>query len=111
MKCEYNILLVKEYITINFNANFNFLKSYYTIIVRIIMTEKLPKADHDIERERLQNQLADIDISITTRDHDTFKHNTIQLYEAIKKNCEHRGAVYINEVRTLASIKYKIYVP
>jgi hypothetical protein len=57
------------------------------------------------------NQLADIDISITTRDFDTFKTNALLLYEAIKKNCEHRGDVYIKEIKTLASIKYKIFGP
>jgi hypothetical protein len=57
------------------------------------------------------NQLADVDISITTRDHETFKRNVLQLYEAIKKNCAYRGEVYIKEVRTLASIKYKLYGP
>lgn len=55
------------------------------------------------------NQLADIDISITTRNHDTFKTNALALYEAIKANCSHRGAVHIKEVKTIASVKYKIY--
>ena len=57
------------------------------------------------------NQLADIDISITSRDFDTFKKNALELYEAIKKNCEHRGDVYIKEVKTLSQIKYKIFGP
>jgi hypothetical protein len=57
------------------------------------------------------NQLADIDISITTRDFDTFKKNALFLYNAIKANCEHRGEVYIKEIKTLASIKFKIYGP
>lgn len=57
------------------------------------------------------NQLADIDISITTRNHDIFKANALILYEAIKANCSHRGAVHIKEIRTIASVKYKIYGP
>ncbi len=57
------------------------------------------------------NQLADIDISITTRDTEVFKERAIKLYETIKKNCEHRGAVYIKEVKTISSMKYKIYGP
>lgn len=57
------------------------------------------------------NQLADIDISISTKDFDTFKKNTLQLYDAIVKNCSHRGPVYIKEVKTLATVKYKVYGP
>lgn len=70
----------------------------------------------DVENKSIKptveyNQLADIDISITTRDFDTFKKNALFLYEAIKKNCSHRGDVYIKEIKTLASIKYKIFGP
>ncbi len=57
------------------------------------------------------NQLADIDISITTRDVTVFKERALSLYDAIRKNCEHRGPVYIKEVKTIASIKYKVYGP
>ncbi len=57
------------------------------------------------------NQLADIDISITTRDQSVFKERALQLYEVIRKNCQHRGAVHIKEVKTIASVKYKIYGP
>jgi hypothetical protein len=57
------------------------------------------------------NQLADIDISITARDFDVFKNNTILLYDQIKDNCAHRGDVYIKEIKTLSSVKFKIYGP
>ena len=50
-----------------------------------------------------------IDISIITRSHDKFKENALALYEAIKANCIHRGPVHIKEIKTIASIKYKIY--
>lgn len=57
------------------------------------------------------NQLADIDLSITTMDLDTFIQRVTWLYEKIKQNCQHRGNVYIKEVHTIASIKYTIYGP
>lgn len=57
------------------------------------------------------NQLADIDISITTRDLETFKTRALSLYKTICDNCNHRGPVHIKEIKTLASIKYKVYGP
>ena len=57
------------------------------------------------------NQLADIDISITTSNVSVFKERALALYETIRKNCEHRGAVHIKEIKTIASIKYKVYGP
>jgi hypothetical protein len=57
------------------------------------------------------NQLADIDISITTLDMNLFKENALKLYNAICANCNHRGPVHIKEIKTLASTKYKIYGP
>ncbi len=71
---------------------------------------------NETERKPIQptvdyNQLADIDISITCRDFETFTTNALSLYEQIKDNCSHRGPVYIKEVRTLNAVKYKIYGP
>jgi hypothetical protein len=57
------------------------------------------------------NQLADIDISITTKDLHVFKERALRLYDVVRKNCEHRGPVHIKEITTIASIKYKIYGP
>ena len=57
------------------------------------------------------NQLADIDISITTNDVKVFKERALALYEVIKNNCAHRGLVHIKEVKTIASLKYKVYGP
>lgn len=57
------------------------------------------------------NQLADIDISITTKDYELFKKRALELYDKIVQNCKHRGDVYIKEIKTLASVKYKIYGP
>ncbi len=57
------------------------------------------------------NQLSDIDISITVLDRNQFKDKALKLYEAICKNCNHRGPVHIKEIRTLGSTKYKIYGP
>jgi hypothetical protein len=71
--------------------------------------------DADIENKSIKkvdyNQLADIDISITTRDYDVFKKNALALYEAICRNCSHRGLIHIKQITTIASIKYKIYGP
>lgn len=57
------------------------------------------------------NQLADIDVSITTTDPMVFKKRVELLYKAIKNNCQHRGPIYIKEIKTIASTKYKIYGP
>jgi hypothetical protein len=55
------------------------------------------------------NQIADIDISITTTSKDTFKKHVFEIYSLIKKNS--KGHVYINEILTQASVKYKIFGP
>ena len=57
------------------------------------------------------NQLADIDISITTKCIETFKERVYILYNKIVENCKHRGPIYITCIKTIASIKYKIYGP
>jgi hypothetical protein len=74
----------------------------------------LLKSESENKTQRIgvdYNQLADIDISITTRDQETFKTRALALYAAICANCNHRGPVHIKEIKTLASIKYKIYGP
>jgi hypothetical protein len=86
------------------------------IITETILSESklLPKEETEnksYKRSIDYNQLADIDISITTRDLDIFKERALILYKAICQNCNHRGPVHIKEVITLASIKYKIYGP
>lgn len=55
------------------------------------------------------NQLADIDISITTKNLETYKANVMIIYEKIKSNCKHRGDVHIQEIKTITQFKYKIY--
>ena len=55
--------------------------------------------------------MADIDISITSAGFEEFKKNVLILFDGVKKNCEHRGEVYYEEVKTIASIKYKFYGP
>lgn len=57
------------------------------------------------------NQLADIDCSITTESHEEFKRRAIQLYQHIRRAAQSRGLVYITEIRTISSIKYKIHGP
>ena len=73
------------------------------------------KLDIDCDSNKTQkvayNQLADIDISITTKNIAIFYDRVKHLYEQIKKNCEHRGPVYIKKLTTMSSIKYKIYGP
>lgn len=73
-------------------------------------TGNLPREDKSKPRIEY-NQLADIDLSITTRDTNTFQTNAMILFEKIKENCKHRGEVYIQEVKTIASIKYKVFGP
>jgi hypothetical protein len=71
-----------------------------------------PEEEHKHKRPVIgNNQLSDIDISITARNFDIFKVNALKLYEQIKANCEHRGDVYIKEIKTLSSVKFKIYGP
>jgi hypothetical protein len=55
------------------------------------------------------NQLSDIDISITARSANTFKTNALSLFYQIKANCAHRGEIFIKEIKTITSTKFKIY--
>jgi hypothetical protein len=57
------------------------------------------------------NQLTDIDISITTKRFDLFKKRVQLIYEAVKKNCESRGPVYLAINRRIASTAFKMYGP
>jgi hypothetical protein len=57
------------------------------------------------------NSMADIDISITTRDITVFKTRALELCGKIIENCKHRGAVYVKEVKTIASFKFQLYGP
>lgn len=57
------------------------------------------------------NQLADIDISITVSSYVEFENSAMELFKGVKKNCEHRGPVYYEVVKTIASTKYKFYGP
>ena len=57
------------------------------------------------------NSLADIDISITSLSQEEFKEKVYIIYNQIKKNAAHRGAVYIVEIKTIASIKYNLSGP
>ena len=61
--------------------------------------------------EYAYNQLSDIDISVTTTNFETFKDNVVELYKIIVENSKHRGEVYINEIKTPSSTKYKIFGP
>jgi hypothetical protein len=62
----------------------------------------------DTEAPKVSADLSDIDLSITG-DIETFIKNTIIIYDAIVKNC--KGEVYIEEVTTHSSFKFKIYGP
>lgn len=73
--------------------------------------KKNDTSDHKRNRKVEYNQLADIDISITAPSHDVFKVNAQKLYNAVKANCQHRGPVYMTEIETISSIKYKLYGP
>lgn len=83
--------------------------------VPLLSTNKvLREEDSENKTQRVgvdYNQLADVDISITTRDQETFKTRALELYNTICKNCNHRGPVHIKEIKTLASVKYKVYGP
>jgi hypothetical protein len=99
----------------------------------ILPSDRLPRVDHSIKESTDPitvnvikqsdskdqrsvpvigyNQLSDIDISITTRGIETFKINALSLFYQIKANCVHRGDIFIKEIKTIASIKFKIYGP
>lgn len=59
------------------------------------------------------NQLADIDCGVTCETHEEFKRRAIFIYKHVAKQialrCTH--PVYITEVKTISSIKYKIHGP
>jgi hypothetical protein len=57
------------------------------------------------------NKLADIDISLTTSTFDDFREKAMILFGKINSNVAFRGPVYIIEIETLASFKFKIYGP
>jgi hypothetical protein len=57
------------------------------------------------------NKIADIDISITTRTFVEFRENATLLFDQIKTNVAFRGEVWLLEVETLSSFKFKIYGP
>lgn len=75
-----------------------------------VVMKKANMNEHKHVKKVAYNQLADIDVSITTRSNKVFTERAISLYKQIKANCEHRGDVYIKEIKTLSmSIKYKIF--
>lgn len=77
----------------------------------LLAREKQNKVEDKSVAKIEYNQLADIDISITTADQAEFNQRVKLLYQVIVKNCSHRGAIYIKQIKTIANIKYKIYGP
>lgn len=73
---------------------------------------KFVRTKHTTSKPNVQyNQLADIDISITTSSYEQYETATFSLYEKIKANCAHRGSVYCERIKTMSTTKYKIYGP
>lgn len=68
------------------------------------------KVDKTIPTKKY-NKISDMDISITVDNYDTFEDLAMLLYNAIKKNCEDYGDVYIQKIYTAASFKFKLYGP
>lgn len=57
------------------------------------------------------NQLADIDCGISCESHDRFKDCALTIYHHVRQRAMQRGPVYITEIKTISSIKYKIHGP
>ena len=82
-------------------------------VSEVKITKNVIKDKEEKSKNRVPdyNQLADIDVSITCYDHSVFRNLVFELFEKISKNCEHRGPIYINEISTITSTKFKIYGP
>ena len=57
------------------------------------------------------NKISDMDISVSVKSYDTFRSIANFIYKMIKENCKSIGDVYITEIETISSFKYKIYGP
>lgn len=57
------------------------------------------------------NQLSDIDVSISTTNIALFEHRAIELFKIMRKNCANRGPIFIDKVKTITNIKFKVYGP
>ena len=80
----------------------------------VVEVKETKEAKEPIDKSEIKiayNKLADIDISITTSDLPMFKKRAKILYDTIVTNSKHRGPVYIQEITTVSSVKYKIYGP
>lgn len=75
--------------------------------------EKEKETDTNNKEQKMPeyNKLADIDISLTTPTYDEFRENAMTLFKQIRKNVAFRGPVWILEIETLSSFKFKIYGP
>lgn len=76
---------------------------------------EMKESDPDPNRKEIKlpeyNKLADMDISLTTSTFDEFRMKAMTLFKQIKENTKFRGPVWITEIETLASFKFKIYGP
>ncbi len=57
------------------------------------------------------NELADLDISLTTTTFEEFREKAMLLFKQIQKNVAFRGHVWMIEIETISSFKFKIYGP
>jgi hypothetical protein len=55
--------------------------------------------------------LSDIDISITARTLNQYITSTLEIYSRIRENCKSKGEVWLRPIKTVNSIKFKIYGP
>ena len=76
-----------------------------------ILVRKREEKDKKDKKDKINYHLADIDISINTIDHSDFIIKAVDIFKQIRENCKHRGEIYMEEIRTISSTKYKIFGP
>jgi len=81
--------------------------------MKTYIEKKENKEDPNDKEDKMPdyNKLADMDISLTTHTFDDFRENARSLFKQIKHNVRFRGPVWMIEIETLASFKFKIYGP
>jgi hypothetical protein len=70
-----------------------------------------PDPDNKEEKLPEYNKLADLDISLTTSTFEDFREKALALFEQIRDNVAFRGPIWLIEIETLSSFKFKIYGP
>ncbi len=114
-----NTSWVQEYLNNPFITEINQTSKDEQIKIQNVVDELDLDLDEEFNEQDINNntpqkinkgEMSDIDLSITGNI-ETFIKNTIIIYTAIVNNCKNKGPVYIEEVITHSSFKYKIYGP